>query len=302
MILSGHCGSARAGHGRARHRRADLVPGAGATGRPASRPRSPGADLWPMGDTATQANDRTFALWRLLQLRVPSGQITAARRALSRLAGAPVTGISAARWEIMLHLSGFPDSVAARRATRVLLPAQGRRTISGSGRSLSRKVDGTSRGCAPNSRAAGPGPRHGGSPPTQRIRRTRRIRSGPGSLAELVQGDRNQLAEIRIGPGRLPALLPLAPTLLDHKRPQQYLHYRVGEQLSEQGRTCAQSGSSGAPAVRLLLHQPASCSSAGSPKPGGRQKKAVARSGRFVRWSRHAASRCAHSGSRLAKR
>ena len=31
-----------------------------------------------------------------------------------------MTGTVAARWEIMLHLSGFPDPVAARRAARVL--------------------------------------------------------------------------------------------------------------------------------------------------------------------------------------
>jgi TolB-like protein len=71
-------------------------------------------------DTASQAFDRTVALWRLLQVRVPNGQITGARQALARVAGVPVTGNRAARWEIQLHLSGFSDSAAARRAARVI--------------------------------------------------------------------------------------------------------------------------------------------------------------------------------------
>ena len=40
-------------------------------------------------DTATQVYDRTLALWRLLQVRVPSGQITAARQALAGWAAHP---------------------------------------------------------------------------------------------------------------------------------------------------------------------------------------------------------------------
>ena len=73
-----------------------------------------------VADTPTQAGHRAIAVPRLLMVRVPNGQITAARHALARMADVPMTHKGAARWEIKLHLSGFPDSASARRAARVL--------------------------------------------------------------------------------------------------------------------------------------------------------------------------------------
>lgn len=78
-------------------------------------------------DSSLDSLERTVALWRLLQVHVPRGQIAAARRDLDRVERVPTTGSHAARWQIMLHLSGFPDSIRANRAA-VKLTANGAAT------------------------------------------------------------------------------------------------------------------------------------------------------------------------------
>jgi len=63
---------------------------------------------------------RAVSLWRLLQVRVPRGQIAAARQALSDVESLPDTRIHAAHWGLELHLGVLPDTVDANRAARVL--------------------------------------------------------------------------------------------------------------------------------------------------------------------------------------
>ena len=244
-----------------------------------------------MADTTTQANDRTFALWRLLQLRVPSGRITAARRALARLAGAPVTGISAARWEMMLHLSGFPDPVAARHAARVIATGAGPTDNFWIGalaieegrwndvevvrRALERQA---------------PGFDTASSPPTQHIRAySGAYAAALGAYAELVRGDRSQLAEFESALARLPALLPVAPTLLDHEQPQQYLHYRVAKLLFDDGRMQdAQRYFRSFNPYDYFYTSQAELYLGRIAEASGRPDEAVTHYGRFVRWWRDA--------------
>ncbi len=249
-----------------------------------------------MADTATQANDRTFALWRLLQLRVPSGQITAARRALARLAGAPVTGISAARWEIMLHLSGFPDSAAAHRAARTIATGAGPTDNFWIGalaleerrwndlqlvrRALERQA--ASSDTASSDAAS--------SPPTHHIRAySGAYAAALEAYAKLVRGDLSQLAEFESALARLPALLPLAPTILDHEQPQQYLRYRVGKLLFDSGQTQgAERYFRSFQPYDYFYTSPAELYLGRIADARGRPEDAVAHYGRFVRWWRYA--------------
>jgi tetratricopeptide (TPR) repeat protein/TolB-like protein len=73
-----------------------------------------------MEDSSATALDRSYLLWKLLMVRVPRGQITAARQALARAQGMSDTEKDVGRWHIQLHLSGFPDSLGAHRALRFL--------------------------------------------------------------------------------------------------------------------------------------------------------------------------------------
>ncbi len=68
---------------------------------------------------------RGIALWRIMHGRVMNGQIAAARKALAKAAPLPSTRFVAARWEVMLHLSGFADTIAAHRAADVLAEKPG---------------------------------------------------------------------------------------------------------------------------------------------------------------------------------
>jgi tetratricopeptide (TPR) repeat protein/TolB-like protein len=62
------------------------------------------------------AGTRTMALWRSLQPRVVRGQIAAARQILDSVEAVPVTQHDAARFHIMLHISGYPDPTGAQQA------------------------------------------------------------------------------------------------------------------------------------------------------------------------------------------
>jgi serine/threonine-protein kinase len=244
-----------------------------------------------MADTATQANDRTFALWRLLQLRVPSGQITAARRALARLAGAPVTGISAARWEIMLHLSGFPDSVVARRASRVIATGAGPTDNFWIG-ALAIE-EGRWNDLEVVQQALGrqaPGFDTATSPSIHHVRTySGAYAAALGAYAKLVRGDYSHLAKFESALARLPALLPIAPTLLDHEQPQQYLRYRVGKLLFDDGRMQdAQRYFRSFNAYDYFYTSQAELYLGRIAEASGRPEEAVAHYGRFVRWWRYA--------------
>jgi tetratricopeptide (TPR) repeat protein len=228
-------------------------------------------------DTATQAHDRTVALWRLLQVRVPNGQITAARRALARVAGVPVTGDRAARWEILLHLSGFPDSAAARHAARVIAAeggpddrfwvgalaiGEGRWTdVEAVRRVLERQAQGLDATRAYSAAYA----------------------AALGAYAGLVRGDRSRLAEFESALARFPA------ASWDSEQPQQYLRYRVGKLLFDDGRTrdAERYFRSFQPYDYFYTTQ-AELYLGRIAEARGRPEEAVTHYGRFVRWWRYA--------------
>jgi tetratricopeptide (TPR) repeat protein len=242
-------------------------------------------------DTATQADDRTVALWRLLQVRVPNGQIRAARDALAPMAGVPVTGNRAARWEIMLHLSGFPDSAAARRAARVIAAEggptddfwvgalaidEGRWTdLEAVQRVLERQArdfDGE------------------GPAPTDDIRAySAGYAAALRAYAGLVRGARGRLAEFESALARLPPLVPIGGTGWIHEQPQQYLRYRVGKLLFDDGRTrdAERFFRSFNPYDSFYTSQ-AELYLGRIAEARGRPEEAVTHYGRFVRWWRYA--------------
>jgi tetratricopeptide (TPR) repeat protein len=232
-------------------------------------------------DTATQAYDRMVALWRLLQVRIPNGQITAARRALARMAGVPVTDNTAARWEIMLHLSGFPDSAAARRAARVIA-AEGGPTdhfwvgavaieeghwtdVEAVRRVLERQTQSVEAD---------------GSPPGNNARA---YAAALGAYAGLVRGDRSRLAEFESALARLPVFG------WDIEDPQKYLRYRVGKLLFDDGRTRdAERYFRSFQPYDYFYTTPAELYLGRIAEARGRPEEAVTHYGRFVRWWRYA--------------
>jgi tetratricopeptide (TPR) repeat protein len=188
------------------------------------------------------------SLFRLLLVRVPRGQIGAARQALSRVAESPAaahvspaTGQDlewphprqlAARFDIMLHLSGFPDTVRARRAEKVLmevLPARASPTDlfwlgamfaeedKGSGPNLFAK--------ALESRATGL--RSEGE--TASADYAEAYAAALSALGDLLRGDSTHLSAFETALGKLPAA--------DYTReqPQTYLRYRVGQVFFDRG-------------------------------------------------------------------
>jgi eukaryotic-like serine/threonine-protein kinase len=234
-----------------------------------------------VADTATRALDRKFAIWRLLQVRVPNGQITAARRALARLAAGPVTDTSLARWEIQLHLSGFPDSATARRAARVLA-AQGaptdyfwlgalaisdgrwteaeavRRALERQTKSV--EADGSPQGA--NARA---------------------YAAALGAYAELARGNRGRLAEFESALARLPVFG------FDIEQPQQYLRLRIGKLLFDDGRTRdAERYFRSFNPYEFFSTTQAELYLGRLAEARGRAEEAVTHYGRFVRWWRYA--------------
>ena len=242
-----------------------------------------------VGDTATDANDQWDALWRQLQYRVPNGQITAARRALFRMAGAPVISNAAARWEIMLHLSGFPDSAAARRAAR-LLAAEGGPTehfwVGALAIDEGRWTDLEAVRRALEREAAG----FDSESPKRDIRAySAAFAAALGAYAGLVRGDRSRLAEFESALARLPPLVPIGPTGWINEQPQQYLRYRVGKLLFDDGRPrdAERYFRSFQPYDYFYTSQ-AELYLGRMAEAGGRREEAVTHYGRFVRWWRYA--------------
>jgi tetratricopeptide (TPR) repeat protein len=234
-----------------------------------------------VADTATQALDRKFAIWRLLQVRVPNGQITAARRALARLAAGPGTDKSLPRWEIQLHLSGFPDSATARRAAR-LLAAEGAPTdyfwlgalAISDGRwtdveAVRRRLERQTQSVEAD-----------GSPPGANARA---YAAALSAYAGLVRGDRGQLAEFESALVRLPVFG------FDIEQPQQYLRLRVGKLLFDDGRTRdAERYFRSFNPYEYFSATQAELYLGRIAEARGRPEEAVAHYGRFVRWWRYA--------------
>jgi tetratricopeptide (TPR) repeat protein len=234
-----------------------------------------------VADTGTQADNRMVALWRLLQVRVPNGQIRAARHALARMAGVPVTDKSAARWEIMLHLSGFPDSATARRDARAIAAegaptdyfwvgalaiSEGRWTdVEAVRRVLERQTQSVEAD---------------GSPPGANARAYAAVLA---AYAGLVRGDRSRLAEFESALARLPVF---GWTIED---PHKYLRYRVGKLLFDDGRTrdAERYFRSFNPYEHFYTTQ-AELYLGRIAEARGRPEEAVTHYGRFVRWWRYA--------------
>ncbi|HEY9507772.1 MAG TPA: protein kinase [Gemmatimonadales bacterium] len=234
-----------------------------------------------VADTATQAEYRAFALPRLLQVRVPNGQITAARQALARMADTPLLNKAAARWEIQLHLSGFPDSASARRAARVLATqsaptdyfwigalaiSEGRWTdVEPVRRALERQTQSVEAG---------------GSPPGANARAYAAVL---GAYAGLVRGDRTRLAGFDSALVRLPVFGK------DIQQPQVYLRYQVGKLLFDDGRPVdAERYLRGFTPYDFFYTSPAELYLGRIAEARGRPDEAVLHYGRFVRWWRYA--------------
>ena len=234
-----------------------------------------------MVDTATQAGARKFALSRLLQVRVPNGQITSARRALARMADVPVTNKTAARWAIQLHLSGFPDSAAARHLARVLAAeatptdnfwlgalaiSQGRWSdVEAVRRALGRQTQSVEGGrSSPGANA-------------------RAYATVLGAYAGLVRGDRTKLA------GFDSALVQLPVFGNDIQQPQVYLRYQVGKLLFDDGQLAeAERYLWGFMPYDFFYTSQAELYLGRIAEARGRREEAVTHYARFVRWWRHA--------------
>jgi serine/threonine-protein kinase len=232
-------------------------------------------------DTATQAGYRKFALSRLLQVRIPNGQITAARRALARMADVPVTDKSVARWAVQLHLSGFPDSSAARRAARVLAAqaaptdyfwlgalaiSEGRWSdVEAARRALGRQTESVEAGQSPPGANA------------------RAYAAALGAYAGLVRGDRTGRAGFDSALVRLPVFGN------DIQQPQVYLRYQVGKLLFEDGRPGdAERYFRGFMPYDFFYTSPAELYLGRIAEARGRREEAVTHYARFVRWWRYA--------------
>ncbi|MDF2758934.1 MAG: hypothetical protein K0S99_1566 [Thermomicrobiales bacterium] len=231
-------------------------------------------------DTATQAHFRALALWRLLQVRVPNGQILAARGTLARMAGVRETDKSVRRWEIMLHLSGFPDSGAARRAARVIAVEGGPRDrfwvgalaidegrwtdVEAARRVLERQAQSFDSEGSPRANATA-------------------YAAALGAYAGLVRGDRSRLVQFESALARLP------PANWDIDSPEKYLRYRVGKLLFDNGRPRdAERYFRSFNSYDYLYTSQAELYLGRVAEASGRPDEAVTHYGRVVRWWRHA--------------
>jgi eukaryotic-like serine/threonine-protein kinase len=233
-----------------------------------------------MADTATRELDRKFAIWRLLQVRVPSGQIAAARRALAGLAAGPVTDKTIPRWEIQLHLSGFPDSATRRRAARALAAggaptdyfwlgalaiSEGRWSdVEAVRRALERQTQSVEDPSPPGANA-------------------RAYAAALDAYAGLARGDLGRLAEFES------ALLQVPVFGFDIEQPQQYLRLRVGKLLFDAGRTSdAERYFRSFNPYEYFATTQAELYLGRLAEARGRTEEAVTHYGRFVRWWRYA--------------
>jgi eukaryotic-like serine/threonine-protein kinase len=234
-----------------------------------------------VADTASQALERKFVIWRLLQVRVPNGQIEAARRALARLADSPVPDKTVPRWEIQLHLSGFPDSATVRRAARALA-AEGAPTdyfwLGALAISEGRwkDVDAVRRALDRQTQSVEADP----SPPGANARA---YAAALGALAGLARGDLDGLPEFESALRQVPVFG------FDIEQPQQYLRLRVGKLLFDAGRTRdAERYFRSFNPYEYFSTTQAELYLGRLAEARGRPEEAVAHYGTFVRWWRHA--------------
>jgi tetratricopeptide (TPR) repeat protein len=187
------------------------------------------------------------SLFRLLLVRVPRGQIKAARQVLTRVAespaaarGSPATGRDewpsprqlAARFEIMLHLSGFSDTVRARRAAKVLAEVPTARAsptdlfwLGAMATEEGNRGEAEHWGNALASRAMGL--RSEGE--TSAADYAEAYAAALSAFGDLLRAGSTSLSDFETALGKLPAA--------DYTReqPQTYLRYRVGQVLFDRG-------------------------------------------------------------------
>ena len=187
------------------------------------------------------------SLFRLLLVRVPRGQIKAARQVLTRVAessaaarGSPATGRDewpspqqlAARFEIMLHLSGFSDTVRARRGAKVLAEVPTARAsptdlfwLGAMATEEGNRGEAEHWGNALASRAMGL--RSEGE--TSAADYAEAYAAALSAFGDLLRADSTSLSDFETALGKLPAA--------DYTReqPQSYLRYRVGQVLFDRG-------------------------------------------------------------------
>jgi TolB-like protein len=199
-------------------------------------------------ESASDPDVVRILLWRLLQVRLPRGQVDAARDVLRRVAESPASRASiriyAARWDLQLHLSAFADSVAARRAVRVLTNEQNRDSLflellvePGGGDPSNEFWLGAL--AAEEGRWAEVDVRRRAIE-TQASRLREQGRSRDAGWAEaladalaafrdLLRGDRSAIGEVEAVLRRLPA------DGYNIQQPEQFLRFRVGKMLFEWG-------------------------------------------------------------------
>jgi len=185
----------------------------------------------------------------------------------------------------MLHLSGFPDSATARRAARVIA-AEGGPTDQFWVGALAidegrwTNVEAVRRGLE---RQARDFDAEGSSPEADARAYSAAYAAALAAYAGLVRDDRSRLAAFESALARLPA------AGWDSEQPQQYLRYRVGQLLFDDGRTGeAERYFRSFQPYDYFYTTPAELYLGRIAEARGRPDEAVTHYGRFVRWWRYA--------------
>jgi len=177
--------------------------------------------------------DRVPSLFRMLQARTMNGQISAAYEATIAAGTNPLVEADAARFAMMFHLSGFPDttiagwaaSVMERVATHDDLFWLGARALA-EGRVQEAKQLSESLAAMSHDRAAGSTTWRD----TLYAGYTRADADALSAYIGLSRGEWDRLAEFE------DAMLRMAPWGFHSESPAYYLRYQVGKLLFEEGR------------------------------------------------------------------
>jgi hypothetical protein len=180
-----------------------------------------------VADTSSQPWSTLIAFHQLrLKVLAPRGQIARVQQALAGMEGLTGTGgFWVAGWQIMLHLSGFPDSLAAHRAARKMMEnphPRGRFWIGALAVAERRWTDADQIGRALDGEGQDPGIRGDTASAARAYAAALRTYMG------LVRGDRGRLEELELALNRLPYPGVYTPA-------ETYLRYQVAKLLFEQG-------------------------------------------------------------------
>jgi TolB-like protein len=180
-----------------------------------------------VADTSSQPWSTLIAFHQLrLKFLTPRGQIAPVQQALAETERLPGrAGWWAAGWQIMLHLSGFPDSIAAHRGARKVIGnphPRGRFYIGALAVAEGRWADAEQVGRALDRQAQDPAMRG------DTARAAAAYAAALRPYMSLVRGDRGRLKELEVALNRLPFNTIHAPVAA-------YLRYQVGKLLFERG-------------------------------------------------------------------